>query len=229
MRAFRLLKPNEIEVRVADIAKDGKYVHLLLYKTARTDAALLDETYGAKYWQNDYKSIDGKLYCGIGIWFDEWIWKWNTGTESNMESQKGEASDAMKRSGFVWGIGTELYSAPVITVYAPKATIKERNGRYACYDRFSVRLIDYDANQDISTLVIHNDTTGMDVFSYGATQATPEKPVGEYVCEQCKNHVVAYVGTDGRQVTPFDHARRSKKVFGKVLCLECIKNAKAEN
>ena len=172
MRQFRLLKPAEIECRIQQVgswqSKEGmkQFVRLLLYKTARTDAALLDEVLGPSQWQNSYKSIDGKLYCGIGVRTPhDWIWKWNTGTESNMESQKGEASDAMKRAGFVLGIGTELYSAPDIVIYAPKAEIKEdRNGRFVCYDRFYVREIGYDENENISRLIIAKGHT--DVFSW---------------------------------------------------------------
>lgn len=174
MRSFRLLKPNEIECRVQRIdqyqTKEGlkRFVQLLLYKTARTDAALLDEAYSPGNWQNRYASIDGKLYCGIGVRAyadkDDWVWKWNTGTESNMEAQKGEASDAMKRAGFVWGIGTELYSAPQIVIYEPKAEIKDRNGKLVCYDRFYVREIGYDENEDINRLIIAKGHT--DVFSW---------------------------------------------------------------
>ena len=108
MREFRLLNPDEIECRVAQV--NEKYVKLLLYKTARTDAALLDEAVGHMFWCNDYKVIDGKMYCGIGIKDKDtlqWVWKWNCGTESNMEKEKGEASDAFKRAGFVWGIGAD--------------------------------------------------------------------------------------------------------------------------
>ena len=170
MRAFRLLKPNEIECRIQQLGKyNGKdgvklYARVLLYKTARTDAALLDEVIGPQNWQNAYRSIDGKLYCGIGIrTAHDWIWKWNTGTESNMEAQKGEASDAMKRAGFVLGIGTELYSAPDIVIYSPKAEIREtEKGKLVCYDRFYVRDIAYDANENISRLVIA--TGNRDVF-----------------------------------------------------------------
>lgn len=156
MRKFRLLRENEIECRISEIAKSGQYLKLLLYKTARTDAALLDETYGEDRWQNDYKILDGKLYCGIGIKSEsgEWIWKWNVGTESNMEAEKGQASDAMKRAGFVLGIGTELYSSPEIKIYAEKCNIKEYNGKYRCYDNFDVEKIAYDAQQNICGLSI---------------------------------------------------------------------------
>lgn len=232
---IRPLRPDEIEVRIAEIraTTSGNMARLLLYKTARTDMDILDETYGPENWQVDYKSIDGKLYCGIGVRIGtEWIWKWNTGTESNMEAQKGEASDAMKRSGFCWGTGRELYTAPDIVLFHPKATIKENSkGKLACYDRFSVRDIEY-TDGKITGLVITNDTTGMDVFVWGkAAQAPlqPEKPVGEYTCEKCKKPLRSYVGADGRQVTPFEHARRSKKVFGKVLCMDCVKDAKGQN
>lgn len=157
MRTFRPLKANEIECRVAEIAKNGSFLKILLYKTARTDSALLDEVYGPMNWQNKYEVIDGKMYCSIGIKnpeTNEWIWKQNVGTESNMEAEKGQASDAMKRAGFVWGIGTELYSAPEIRVPADRCNIKEYNGKYRCYDFFTVEKIAYDENENISGLAI---------------------------------------------------------------------------
>ena len=107
MKQFRLLKAEEIECRVSRVTQKG--VVLLLYKTARTDADLLDETFTPFGWKNDFKLIDGVLYGGIGILHDgEWIWKWDAGTESNTEAEKGRASDAFKRAGFKWGLGTEL-------------------------------------------------------------------------------------------------------------------------
>lgn len=156
MRTFRLLRENEIECRIAEVDKEGKYISLLLYKTARTDSALLDETYGAENWQNEYKEIGGKLFCGIGIknLENNWIWKWNVGTESNMEAEKGQASDAMKRAGFVIGLGAELYSAPQIRISSDKCNIKNYNGKFKCYDHFSVEKIAYNENQDISGLSI---------------------------------------------------------------------------
>lgn len=174
MRNFRLLKADEIECRISQVTDKG--CGLLLYKTARTDYALLDETVGMMKWQNDYQVIDGKMYCGIAVMDDlgNWVWKWNCGTESNTEAEKGQASDAMKRAGFAWGIGTELYSAPFIWI--PNELLQKRNGN-KIFDKFFVSKIEYDENQDISELQIKNDI-GTVVFTHPRTkqQKTAEKP-----------------------------------------------------
>ena len=159
MRTFRLLTAPEVECRVSEIrkTKTEQYVKLLLYKTVRTDAAILDETFGPMNWQNKYEVIDGKMYCSVGVkdpTTGEWIWKQNVGTESNMEAEKGEASDAMKRAGFVWGIGTELYTAPEIKVSADMCNIKQYGERFKCYDRFTVEKIAYDESESISGISI---------------------------------------------------------------------------
>ena len=64
-RMFRFLTADEIEVKVKQVKENG--LVCLLYKTARTDMDLLDETVGAGNWTNDYKEIKGNLYAGIGI------------------------------------------------------------------------------------------------------------------------------------------------------------------
>ena len=114
---MRLLKADEIECRVGQVKKDGSKYSVLLYKTARTDMAILDELYGPMNWQVSYQTVDGSLYCTISIWDAQkcqWISKQSNGTESNMEAEKGKASDALKRAGFMVGIGRELYTAPQI-------------------------------------------------------------------------------------------------------------------
>jgi hypothetical protein len=178
MRNFRLLKEDEIECRIGEIAKSGKSLTLLLYKTARTDAALLDEKYTAACWQNDFKCIDGKMYGGIGVTFDSgatWVWKWDCGKESNMEAEKGEASDAFKRAGFKWGIGTELYTAPKIRIPSEKCNISEFNGKYRCYDTFEVEKIKYTEDGQICGLAIINRTAGKRCFAW-MNEATNENP-----------------------------------------------------
>ena len=112
---FRPLRADEIEVRPCDTT-NGK-VKLLLYKNARVDMNILDETVGTLNWQKDYFEERGLLFCKVGIRHPktgEWIWKADTGSESNIEAEKGLASDSFKRAAFAFGIGRELYTAPRI-------------------------------------------------------------------------------------------------------------------
>ena len=125
---FRPLRADEIEVRVGAVYSKG--MTMLLYKNARVDMQILDETVGSMNWQRDHKEIKGNLYCGIGIWDenkDEWVWKWDCGTESFTEKEKGESSDSFKRAGFNVGIGRCLYTAPFI--WLPVATKPKANGK----------------------------------------------------------------------------------------------------
>lgn len=158
---FRPLRADELEARVATVTEKGCSV--LIYKNARVDMNILDETVGAFNWQRDHKEVKGRMYCGIGIYDDEkheWIWKWDCGTESNTEAEKGEASDAMKRSCFNWNIGRALYSAPFIWFKAGDVTLFDKGNRKSTNDRFTVDEIEYDANGDyITNLVVTNQKT----------------------------------------------------------------------
>lgn len=106
---------SDVDFRIQSI-NNGGYATILAYKDARVDMNRLDKVCGMN-WQKDFKLIDGNLFCGVGIKDgDQWIWRWDVGTESNTEKEKGQASDAFKRACFCWGIGRELYEYPVIQV-----------------------------------------------------------------------------------------------------------------
>lgn len=239
MNRFRLLRADEIECRISQISRQGKGLSLLLYKTARTDANLLDETVGEANWQNDFKLVDGVLYGGIAVDMGEgWVWKWDAGVESYTEKEKGRASDAFKRAGFKWGIGRELYTAPFIWVTRCQLE-KGESGGWRCNDRFSVREITYNDRQEIQTLVIQNDTMGVEAFRLGAKPVEPEKkpePKTEekpkekplYICEECGKVIEPYPGKDGKLVSMRAHKMRSEAKFGKLLCLNCI-NARTDS
>ena len=127
-KMIRKLKAEEIEVKVKQITAKGCL--LLLYKTARVDMQILDETYTPMNWQCDYKLISDNLYCGIGIKSsDGWVWKWDCGIESKEDGEgnevKGQASDAFKRAGFKVGIGRELYTTPFL--WASVETVEEED------------------------------------------------------------------------------------------------------
>lgn len=112
---FRELNTEEIDVRIGQVG-DG-YITLLLYKNARVDMDILDETVGSENWQRRHYEVKGNMYCSVGIKTGaEWVWKDDCGTESNTEKEKGESSDSFKRACVNWGIGRELYTAPKIYI-----------------------------------------------------------------------------------------------------------------
>lgn len=160
---FRDLRADEIEVRVAQAKDNG--VSLLLYKDARVDMNILDETVGAANWQREHYECKGNLFCRVAINtnfylgddFDpNWVWKADCGTESNTEAQKGEASDSFKRACFNWGIGRELYTAPFIWISAENCEgLKEINSKWKCFDTFAVQKIVIE-NKRIVALAIKN-------------------------------------------------------------------------
>ena len=95
---IRLLKADEIECRVSVIKENG--LSLLLYKDARVDQRILDETFGPFGWKRSHQSIEGNLYCTVEIHdkeTGEWVAKQDVGTISYSEKEKGQASDRFKR------------------------------------------------------------------------------------------------------------------------------------
>lgn len=153
---FRDLRANEIDVRIASVNDKG--VTLLLYKDARVDQNILDETVKPMNWQRDHKELKGNIYCGISIYdglSKQWITKWDCGKESFTEAEKGEASDSFKRAGFNWGIGRELYTSPFIWIPADKCNIRDNKGKRVCYDKFIVEAIEI-KDKEITGLAIKN-------------------------------------------------------------------------
>lgn len=177
---FRLLKADEIEVKVKQVKENGSV--FLLYKTARTDMDLLDETVGPMNWQSNYKVVNDNLYAGIGIRDksnDTWVWKEDCGIESRPDGdgneKKGEASDAFKRAGFKWGIGRELYTSPFIWISsdvlptAPAGNVYKLKG----FPKLEVSKIEY-IDRKISLLELV-DENGRTVYTFPKGNKTPVK------------------------------------------------------
>ena len=170
---FRTLKANEIEVRVAMVKANG--VSLLLYKDARCDMNILDETVGQMNWTRSHTRENAN--CIVSIWDKDknmWISKEDTGTESNTEKEKGLASDSFKRACFNWGIGRELYTSPFIWISSDKCTIESSDyggkKKYNCKNTFYVSQIFYDENRNIEKLAINDTYTRKNVFIYDKTK-----------------------------------------------------------
>lgn len=178
MITFRDLRADEIECRVQSVKEKG--LVLLLYKDARCDMRILDETVGPENWQREHYECKGNLFCRVSINVAKdperqlWVFKSDCGVESNTEAQKGEASDSFKRACFNWGIGRELYTSPFIWVPADKCDIKDgKNGSKQCYDRFEVEKIIIE-DKRIVALSIRNVTKGVRAFVQMPPQ--PQQP-----------------------------------------------------
>lgn len=177
---FRPLRADEVELRVDRYTYNGAV--LLLYKDARCDMRILDETVGKNNWDRDHFECKGNLFCKVGIFDgDKWVWKSDCGTESNTEKEKGEASDSFKRACFNWGIGRELYTK--INIVVPMKTAKNDKGKYEPQDskdryaKFYVHDMDVE-DEKITRLTVSN-ADGEIVFSYGDN--AKEKLPNEYI------------------------------------------------
>jgi len=100
--------------RVQSFSKNKAVCSCVAYIDARDVMELLDSVVGAENWQDKYEVINNQLFCSIGIKINnEWIWKQDTGTESQTEKEKGIVSDSFKRSAVKWGIGRFLYDLDI--------------------------------------------------------------------------------------------------------------------
>lgn len=167
MENLRTLRADEVEVRIQSDKPDNngnkKY---LLYMDARAARRLLNERFGIYGWQLLYEHVNGQLFAKLGIKDPEsgqWVWKMETGSESNIESEKGQVSDALKRAVVTLG-WDELYSSPDI-----------RFNGYSTGNR--VQTIEYDtSNRRIIRLVIV-DRYGKVVYNWAANQQVQQQPV----------------------------------------------------
>ena len=192
MTEFRRLKASEIDVRVSTVSEKG--CSLLLYKDARVDQNILDETFGIFGWQRKHEIIGENLYCTVSVKnpeTGEWVSKQDVGTESYTEKEKGQASDSFKRACFNLGIGRELYTAPFIWVNAGDVDIvKGNNGKATTYDRFYVSDIGYDESGNINYLVVYKQKPKVKVYTFGDNKPA-EKPVNDKLSEKEKQYLLA--------------------------------------
>ena len=159
---IRDLRADEIDCRIAQVKSNG--LSLLLYKDARCDMNILDETVGPFNWQRTHTRDNAN--CIVSIYDEDkkqWVSKEDTGTESNTEKEKGLASDSFKRACFNWGIGRELYTAPFIWVDA--SNLNMTSGK--CYDKFAVSEIKIENKKIVYLKIVNTSKKGAVVFETG--------------------------------------------------------------
>ena len=126
---IRLLTAGEIECRIGTIKAEG--LSLLLFKDARADQKILDETFGPMGWKRSHQSIDGNLYCTVEVWDarkNEWVAKQDVGTAGYTEKEKGQASDSFKRACVNWGSGASFIPPPTYGFRHQRRKSKKRTG-----------------------------------------------------------------------------------------------------
>ena len=230
---FRKLRADEIEVRVGSVMKGA--ATLLLYKDARCDMNILDETVGAMYWKREHSRENAN--CTVSIYcreLGEWVSKEDTGTESYTEREKGLASDSFKRACVNWGIGRELYTSPRIKIKCETQQKSNGNG-FELVNRWEfwgaeVAMIDYDESGKICSLEI---VKGNDVIfsmdeqpnNYPAVQKEMQD-MGERISQAQAQSIMAMVDAKGRDrekflkyynVTDFTHLTKAQ--YGDALNL----------
>lgn len=227
---FRSLRADETECRIARITEKG--VQLLIYKDARCDMNILDETVGAENWQREHYDCKGNLFCRVGIKCgDEWVYKSDCGTESNTEAQKGESSDSFKRACFNWGVGRELYTSPFIWASADMCKISETGktdkfGKkvFSCFDKFTVTVLEV-SDCKITNLEIRNEKTGCTVFSMNKKPSNFD----EIKCSDCNQLIFDAKKRNGEPWTATDIKSYSERRYKRCLCPDCMKKAEKAN
>lgn len=95
------------------------------YIDSRDLQNLLDEVVWPENWQDEYYQVKNTMLCKIWIKINgEWVWKWDGGTETDIESEKGELSDSFKRAWIKWGAGRFLYDLDIVKL--PANEVKDK-------------------------------------------------------------------------------------------------------
>lgn len=194
MEIKNLKKEIPYQWRIQSFSKNKPEASCVAYIDARDAMDLLDEVVGEYNWQDDYRLINNQLFAGVGIYInDQWVWKWDTGTESQAEKEKGLVSDSFKRACVKWGIGRFLYNLPIqyIATDAIKEdqyTTKDSNKKYSKYpnpvDSSGKRIYDI-------TAYINNSINSNKI------QLMPQETLGEAICPQCSQSASKLEGKYG--------------------------------
>lgn len=164
MHLFRNLKAEEIEVRLGQVMKDG--MTLLLYKDARCDQNILDETFGPDGWAATTRKEEGTYITSLFIrskgdvdFWRNWPCKEGVGSAGSFEPEKSAASDSLKRAASMWGLGRELYTAPRIFCGVPTYLDGKRYKLERPTDQYgwTVHSIEYDESGKIISLELAKD------------------------------------------------------------------------
>lgn len=113
-----LKKPIPCKWRVQSFSKKKPQATCVSYIDSRQVQDVLDDNC---VWSDRYYSEGGLLFCEITIYADGREYKRSdTGSESNVDKQKGHSSDAFKRAAVKFGVGRFLYDMDMKYLKADK-------------------------------------------------------------------------------------------------------------
>lgn len=188
--SFKPLTPGQIEVKPTDTKTKGRCT-LLLFIDSRSAADILNEAVGGAYnWTIEYKSVGDTIYGRLSIWDEEknmWIFREDTGEESNIAAGKGMASDILKRCIARFGCDW-LYRTPRIKITCPDSYYYNEKLTMT----FSVKDIAWNEKKECERLVIV-DRFGNVVYNLGeedkpqprSIQMTVQKDNAEILRDFC--------------------------------------------
>jgi hypothetical protein len=111
--------------RVQSFSKYKPEATCVAYIDARDVMDRLDEvcSYG---WHRNHEELKGRIYAGVGIILpsSRVMWRWDCGTESSTEAEKGESSDSFKRAAVNVGVGRFLYDLKITKLPANKKKVQ---------------------------------------------------------------------------------------------------------
>jgi len=169
--------PEAISWRVGATNSDKTKGLALAYIDARDVMNRFDEVCGQLGWQDEFvETPRGRVMCRIGIRSAEgWVWKGDGAGETDVESEKGAISDALKRAAVHWGVGRYLYDMPATWV-----AIEQRGKTSVIKDSEHARLaqvagVQSAPQQQRRTNVVTNPTTGKKIDTESANQQRKDK------------------------------------------------------
>lgn len=105
--------PSCVSWRVGSTNAEKTKGMALAFINSRDVQDRLDEAVGPENWQDRYEFHGPRTICYLALRIDgEWVTKADGAGDSDVESEKGAISDALKRAAVKWGIGRYLYHLP---------------------------------------------------------------------------------------------------------------------
>lgn len=211
--------------RVQSVSKFKPQATCVAYIDARDAMDLLDEVVGPGNWQDTYEFRGNILFAKVGIKVnDEWVWKEDTGNETDIEADKGHVSDSFKRACVKWGIGRFLYSMEMR--YVATNEKKEGNNRPYPVDNNGKRIWDLTKHFEGTAQRVEQVSTQPMSTTPVAVKATV-KSVQTPQTDELQSYLSSAVPEFGGSTAPTQEEAPKQKATVRKIKKSCV-NCKAE-